>query len=120
MGYAGRMLAKHDPWLNFGLWVVWVSLLNCSVICNIIQSHYSLWLCIPVTIICIFSSLVILASFYVGAKQQSYRNRHNAELELNRLEERLLYAGAIIVAFLIGIVLLFAIGCAVMWLLSIL
>ena len=120
MGYAGRMLAKHNPWLNFGLWVVLVGLLNFSVIRSVVESHYSLWISIPVFLICVIGSFIVLASFFVGARQQSYRNRHNAELELSELEERLLYAGALIVAFLIGIVLLFAIGCAVMWLLSIL
>lgn len=28
MGYAGRMLAKHDPWLYFGLWVIMLVLFN--------------------------------------------------------------------------------------------
>lgn len=118
MGYAGRMLAKHDPWLNFGLWVVLVGLLNFSVICGLLQGYYSLWIGIIVSIACVISSLLVLASFFVGAKQQSYRNRHNAELELNRMEEWLLNAGALIVTVLIGIALLFAVGMAIWWIAS--
>lgn len=118
MGYAGRMLAKHDPWLNFGLWAVLVGLLNFSVICGIKQEQTTWVIAVPAMAVSFVCSAIVLASFFIGAKQQSFRNRHNAELELNRMEEWLLYAGALIVTVLIGIALIFVVGMAIWWIAS--
>jgi glucan phosphoethanolaminetransferase (alkaline phosphatase superfamily) len=118
MGYAGRMLAKHDLWLNFGLWAVLVGLLYFSVICGLRQEQVSLLLAIPAMAVSFVCSAIVLASFFIGAKQQSFRNRHHAELELNRMEEWLLHAGALIVTVLIGIALLFAVGMVIWWIAS--
>lgn len=118
MGYAGRMLAKHDPWLNFGLWVVLVGLLNFSMICGLKQEQTTWVIAVPAMVASLVCSAIVLASFFIGAKQQSFRNRHNAELELNRMDEWLLHAGALIVTVLIGIALLFAIGMAIWWIAS--
>ena len=110
MGYAGRMLAKHNPWLNFGLWAILVALLNFSVICGLKQGQTSLLVNIPAIGVSFVSSVIVLASFYVGAKQQSYLNRHKAEMELNKMEEWVLHAGAIIITVLIGICIITALG----------
>ena len=114
MGYAGRMLAKHDPWLNFGLWAVLVGLLNFSVICGLKQEQVSLLLAIPAMAVSFVCSAIVLASFFIGAKQQSYFNRHKVELELNNKEEWLLHAGAFIITALIGICIIIALG-SLLW-----
>lgn len=110
MGYARRMMEKNNPWLNFGLWVVWVVLVIISVIGVALQGHYSLWTGILINIACVFFSLLVLALFFVRARQQSYRNRYNAELELSKLEEWLLHAGVLFISVLMMIALLFAYG----------
>jgi len=118
MGYAGRMLAKHDPWLYFGLWAVLVVLLNFSVVCGILQGQPSLWISIPVLFISVASSLLILASFFVGAKQQSYLNWYKEDLKLSNTEKWLLHAGALTVTMLVGVAALFAVCMMLWWLIS--
>ena len=108
------MLAKHDPWLNFGLWAVLVGLLNFSVICGLKQEQVSLLLAIPAMAVSFVCSAIVLASFFIGAKQQSYFNRHKVELELNNKEEWLLHAGAFIITALIGICIIIALG-SLLW-----
>lgn len=110
MGYAGRMLAKHDPWLNFGLWVVLIVLLNFSVVSGLSQGFMPLWISIPLILFVVVGSIIILASFFIGAKQQSYQNKHKGNLKLNNTEEWLLYAGGIIVTILIAASILIALG----------
>ncbi len=114
MGYAGRMLAKHDPWLYFGLWAVLVVLLNFSIICGFKQERISILFATPVIVISFICSAIVLVSLYIGAKQQSFLNRHKVELELNKKEEWLLHAGAFIVTALIGISIIIAFG-SLLW-----
>ena len=118
MGYAGRMLAKHDPWLNFGLWAVLVGLLNFSVICGIKQEQTIWVIAVSAIVVSLVCSVIILLSFFVGARQQSYRNRYKAELELSKKEEWFLHAGAFIISFLTVIAVLFAICILIWWIAS--
>lgn len=110
MGYAGRMLAQHNPWLYFGLWVVMIGLLNVSVICGVLQGHVSLWIGIPCLLAVVICSVVILASFFVSAKQQSNINKHKVELVLSKAEEKLPYSDELVISVLIAIAVLFSLG----------
>ena len=62
------MLAKHDPWLNFGLWAVLVGLLNFSVICGVKQEQTTWVIAVPAIVASLVCSVIILLSFFVGAR----------------------------------------------------
>ena len=71
------MLAKHDPWLNFGLWVVLVGLLNFSVICGSVLANWAWWINTFAILLTLFCSILILIVFCLGVKQQSCRKKGN-------------------------------------------
>ena len=70
MGYAGRMLAKHDPWLIFGLWVALVGLLIFQVI-NVLKREQTISLIID-SITNLVSSITY--SLFPAAKIIEYFN----------------------------------------------